>query len=723
MSEASEAQKAQKETELKKRSTNRNFMTKGSGSQNLKYVAVSLSLLIASNSALIPAWAAASKSDKPSGTLLLPLTPKIDQNDIHSRPATAPSTSSTSSAAKDRTTTETTSEEQPLQAEPANEAALTPEVPQVDSAISGAPDKIAPERTDASSMLEASATADDLQLSEMDSAVSEDTTLKGTIQIVADDTEYDQEKNTFLGTGNAVAIIGGQNSKLEADMILYDQNSQTIDARGHVKILRTGQVTTGSAFKFKVNSDEYLITSPDTELNGTQVIARGAYGTNRAMIFKNGTLDNPTPFHLGKNMLFGPQSSVTDIADKVMHPDAYLTDKPSFVFKARKMIYEKYKESGNLTVLGGRLQFANFSVPVPKFVATVGQDNNIMFPVTPMLGSNIQSGGINIGPSFNTAMGKTGKLNWAPMVQLGGRTTSGQTGGNGIGLSGQVGYSNNKFSTHIAYGSVSNLLVADFKSQLTKNTLFQAGINRFQNDGLLGFRRARLIAEVVHNHTMGNIPYLSSLNFRSSAGWAQDNPQLINATPGMAALYGGNTTSTVMNSAFRVQEQITAVTQPMFSLGNEKYGARGFVFGGVAMGGYSSGDARIIGQVGPTIQFRADRFTFSTNYTQSAVRGSSPFYFDQFLQGNKSANIQGDVKINKWLTVGGGYGYNLDSNLPYSKSISAAIGPQDFKVLLSRNMIQGINRFGFDIIYGQPIPFKSLVLKGSPDHGQMSGIQ
>jgi hypothetical protein len=698
-------------------------MTKGSGSQNLKYVAVSLSLLIASNSALIPAWAAASKSDKPSGTLLLPLTPKIDQNDIQSSPAAVPSTSSTTSSYKEKTTNGTTPEELPLKAEPASEAALTPEVPQADSAVSGAPDKIAPERIDASSMLEASATADDLQLSEMDSAVSEDTTLKGTIQIVADDTEYDQEKNTFLGTGNAVAIIGGQNSKLEADMILYDQNSQTIDARGHVKILRTGQVTTGSAFKFKVNSDEYLITSPDTELNGTQVIARGAYGTNRAMIFKNGTLDNPTPFHLGKNMLFGPQSSVTDIADKVMHPDAYLTDKPSFVFKARKMIYEKYKESGNLTVLGGRLQFANFSVPVPKFVATVGQDNNIMFPVTPMLGSNIQSGGINIGPSFNTAMGKTGKLNWAPMVQLGGRTTSGQTGGNGIGLSGQVGYSNNKFSTHLAYGSVSNLLVADFRSQLTKNTLFQAGINRFQNDGLLGFRRARLIAEVVHNHTLGNIPYLSSLNFRSSAGWAQDNPQLINATPGMAALYGGNTTSTVMNSAFRVQEQITAVTQPMFSLGNEKYGARGFVFGGVAMGGYSSGDARIVGQVGPTIQFRADRFTFSTNYTQSAVRGSSPFYFDQFLQGNKSANIQGDVKINKWLTVGGGYGYNLDSNLPYSKSISAAIGPQDFKVLLSRNMIQGINRFGFDIIYGQPIPFKSLVLKGSPDHGQMSGIQ
>ncbi|MBP6746505.1 LPS-assembly protein LptD [bacterium] len=693
-------------------------MTKGSGSQNLKYVAVSLSLLIASNSALVPAWAAASKSDKPSGTLLLPLTPKIDQNDVEPISPQAVPASQSQRQSYSQAASQTSSQSTSL-----TPAILQPEAPQIDTSVSGAPDKVAPESSDTSSMLEASATADDLQLSEMDSAVSEDTTLKGTIQIVADDTEYDQEKNTFLGTGNAVAIIGGQNSKLEADMILYDQNSQTIDARGHVKILRTGQVTTGSAFKFKVNSDEYLITSPDTELNGTQVIARGAYGTNRGMIFKNGTLDNPTPFHLGKNMLYGPQSSVTDIMDKIQHPDAYLTDKPSFVFKARKMIYEKYKESGNLTVLGGRLQFARFSVPVPKFVATVGQDNNIMFPVTPMLSSNIQSGGINVGPSFNSAMGKTGKFNWAPMVQFGGRTTSGTTGGSGIGLSGQVGYSNNRFSTHLAYGSVSNLLVADFKSQLTKGTLFQAGINRFQNDGLYGFRRARLIAEVVNNKAIGNIPYLSSLNFRSSAGWAQDNPQLINATPGMAALYGGTTQNTTLTSAFRLQEQITAVSQPLFSLGNEKYGARGYIFGGLALGAYSTGDARAMGQIGPTVQFRADRFTFSTNYTQSAVRGSSPFYFDQFLQGNKSANIQGDVKINKWLTVGGGYGYNIDSKLPYSKSISAAIGPQDFKVLLSRNMIQGINRFGFDIIYGQPIPFTKLVLKGAPDHGQMSGIQ
>ncbi|MBS1998555.1 MAG: hypothetical protein JSS86_19655, partial [Cyanobacteria bacterium SZAS LIN-2] len=46
------------------------------------------------------------------------------------------------------------------------------------------------------------------------------------------------------------------------------------DARGNVKILRNGQLTTGAAFKFKVSSDEYLITHPETSVEGTQLISR-----------------------------------------------------------------------------------------------------------------------------------------------------------------------------------------------------------------------------------------------------------------------------------------------------------------------------------------------------------------------------------------------------------------------------------------------------------------
>lgn len=688
-----------------------------------KFFAGSLSLLISAGS--LPAYCASDSS--PSGTILLPLTPRIDESELLDDEKSAPSqvkpVKTVRSSKPQPLAKPTTDAASPLPASGTQEptgSAMASETPTIDNEdLKNAPEKISPE-ADSSTLLEASASEDDLKMNEIEAGITEDTTLKGTIQIVADDTEYDQEKNTFLGTGNAIAVINGQNSKLEADMILYDQNTQIMDARGNVKIIRDGQITTGSAFKFKVSSDEYLITSPDTEVKGTQVVARAGYGTRQGLAFRDGNMTLAKPFHIGKNVMFGPISVGQDVQDRNTHPDVYVAEKPSYIFKARKMVYERYKENGNLTIFGGRVCFGNFTVPLPKFVATVGTESNVMFPVTPIVSSNIQSGGINVGPSFNYSVGKTGKLNWAPMIQFGGRDPG--TTGSSLGLSGQVGFSNDKFSTHLAYGSVSKLLVADFKTKLTKKTDFVAGINRYMTDGLYGYRRAHLIAEVVDQRYISNVPYLSGISFRSAGGWAQDNPQLINQTPQFAQLYGKPITSTKQPSAFRLSEQIIASTRPIFSVGDDRYGTKMYFYGGAAASAYSSGNARMMLQAGPTIDTRLNKLHFQASYNQSAIRGSSPFLFDQFLQGSRSVNLTGDVKISKWLTLGGGYGYSFTSKMAYSKTISAAIGPDDFKLLMTRNVIQGINRFGFDVLYGQPVSFNRLVLKGTADHGNLGGI-
>lgn len=679
------------------------------------------------------AYAASSKknSSGSSGTLLLPLTPKIDESDLTEDEKQLPSQVKSEGTARPAPETKQNAESKSVKSEPEAKApasaTLAPEEPKLDdldtTELQEQTHKVNTETGSATTpRLEAEAEQDDINMADVDSSINDDTTLKGTIQIVADDTEYDQEKNTFLGTGNAIAIIGGQDSKLEADNILYDQNTQMIDARGNVKIIRAGQLTTGSSFKFNVTSDEYLITNPDTEVKGTQVVARKAFGTDEGMAFKNGQMTLPKPFHLGKNVMFGTLSAGQDIADRVNHPDVFLAGKPSYTFKARKMVYERYKDSGNLTVFGGKVSFGKFNIPLPKFVASVGSESRVRFPVTPLITSNIQSGGINIGPSFNTGVGKTGILNWAPMVQLGGRTTSGSSNSGSLGLSGQVGFTNNRVSAHIAYGSVSNLFVADFKAPISKSTTFQAGANRFMADGLYGYRRAHLIAEVVDNRFLGGIPYINGFNFRTSAGWAQDNPQLINLSPEYAKLFGGPTTKKTQPSAFRLQEQITFSTKPLFAVGNDKYGTKAFIYGGTGLSAYSSGDYRAMIQAGPTLDTRLNRLHFQVGYTQSAVRGGSPFVFDQFIQGQRSTYVSGDVKLSKWLTIGGGYGYNLNSKLAYTKTLSAVIGPDDFKVLITRDVIRGQNRVGFDLLYGAPIPFNKLVLKGTADHGNLGGL-
>ena len=549
--------------------------------------------------------------------------------------------------------------------------------------------------------------------------------LKGTVQIVADDTEYDQDANSFLGTGNAVALIGGQNSKLEADSILYDQNNQMIDARGNVRILRSGQLTTGSAFKFKVTSDEYLITNPDTSIQGSEIIARRAYGSKTGLGFKDGTISLPTPFYYRKYYNVGPMSYREESAEKNSHPDAFLPANGGHVrFKARKIVYERYKEDMNMTVFGGRLQYGAFSVPTGKFTMTVGQtETRAVFPVLPYLGTNFNMGGLSAGPLFSYGVGKTGILSWSPMVQFGGSnySTAGGTT-SGIGLGARAGFGNNLFQAHIAYGSVSNLLVADLKSKVYKSIRFQGGINRFLNDGLMGTVRARALAEFVDVHQYTKVPYMASVMFRNTAGYAIDDPQLVNISANYAKLFGSAANSTVIRSGFRVQHQMMATTTPLFNVGDDRYGLKAYITGGYALRGYSTGNADLIGQIGPMADLHLGRLRLLGGYTEAAVRGSSPFVFDQYLQGSQSVYTMGDFKFSKFLDVGGFYGYNLTSSLPFAKTVQVAVGPPDMKILVSRDFVLNRYRVGFDMLYGQPVPYQKMLVKAAPDQGQLGGI-
>ncbi len=54
--------------------------------------------------------------------------------------------------------------------------------------------------------------------------------------------------------------IDGQDSSLKADEVWYDSKTLILGARGHVRIVRRGELSTGEVFRFKVFSDDYLVT-------------------------------------------------------------------------------------------------------------------------------------------------------------------------------------------------------------------------------------------------------------------------------------------------------------------------------------------------------------------------------------------------------------------------------------------------------------------------------
>ena len=51
----------------------------------------------------------------------------------------------------------------------------------------------------------------------------------------------------------------------------------------------------------------------------------------------------------------------------------------------------------------------------------------------------------------------------------------------------------------------------------------------------------------------------------------------------------------------------------------------------------------------------------------------------------------------------------------------AAVGPPDVKFIIGKDFILNNYRFGFNLLYGDPIGFNKLVFKGTPDQGQLGG--
>jgi lipopolysaccharide assembly outer membrane protein LptD (OstA) len=94
------------------------------------------------------------------------------------------------------------------------------------------------------------------------------------LKIVGDRTQFDEVNLSYFATGHAIATIEGQDAKVECDTIRYSDLNNIMDVRGNVKFIRNKSVTTGSTFRFKVGSDDYLVTEPSVRVVGPELVRR-----------------------------------------------------------------------------------------------------------------------------------------------------------------------------------------------------------------------------------------------------------------------------------------------------------------------------------------------------------------------------------------------------------------------------------------------------------------
>ncbi len=538
------------------------------------------------------------------------------------------------------------------------------------------------------------------------------------LELEGDNVEYDHESNVYITSGMSTAHIVEQNAKLEADEITYYGGDQHVEAKGNVKITRDNIVTSGESFKFDVTSNKYLLTKPFTLIKGAVIKARTVASLPDSQIeYEHGRLklEEPVRVAQGFGARIHPRTFYSLQASRAARKAPGWDDVSKNVkyrVTAEKIVYDQSKAVNNLTVYGGRVHFQNFSLPAePKFTTTVNSDPNVRTAplIAPTLGTQGALGGFAIGPAFNLNVTDYHILSFSPFAQIG--------SGGSPGYGGMLGFYGPTTTLQLSYGSLKQRFIGQFRQKLFGNkTEFRTAYNYYLDEGFLGSTLAQINVGLVDRRKWRN-SFLNKVteggvNFRSASSWVQSSPGIL-PTKYKNFLNDAGNPKDFKNSAFKAEEQITLISKPVFKLGTEKYNTALRFRTRNAFRAYSTGDFQGIFTGGPVLDNKLGPVSFGLGYDQGYVRGKSPLFYDQYIQGMQSVSLDGDVKLSEWITLGGYGTYNLQVQEVIERQVRAKVGPKDFKMLVNWDALRQQTQFGLNFLFGQPVDFEKFVILNS----------
>ncbi len=554
-------------------------------------------------------------------------------------------------------------------------------------------------------------------------SVIQDNTLKAKaiyLELEGDNVEYDHEKNLYITYGMSVAHIVDQDAHLEADSIIYYGDDQHIEATGNIKITRQNIVTVGESFKFDVTSNKYLLTRPHTTLSGAVIKARTVSSTSGDRIeYEKGRLKLSEPIRIAQGFgvrrrprtFYSFKNSVTSRKKPSWNE---IPQKQRYKVTAEKIVYDSEKKINNLTIYGARVHFKNFSIPAsPKFTTTASSDPDVRSAplLAPTIGTQGALGGFAVGPRFNFNLTDYHILSLSPFGQIG---SEGE-----FGFGEKIGFYGPSTILEGAYGSLKDRFVGQFRQKFGNKTEFRAAYNKYLDNGFLGSTLAKLNVELVDRRKI-KLPFTETgLNFRTAGSWAQSDQGILPSRYKDFLKDAGNPKD-FENSAFKFEEQISAISKPIFKFGNEKYNTALRLKTQNAFRAYSTGDLQGIFTGGPLFDNKIGPLSFELGYNQGFVKGKSPLFYDQYIQGMQSVLLDGDIKLHEWVTLGGYGTYNIKAAELIERQFRAKVGPKDFKMLVNWDALRQQTQFGLNFLFGEPVDFEKFLIITSQD--KTSGI-
>lgn len=536
--------------------------------------------------------------------------------------------------------------------------------------------------------------------------------------------EYFAERTELEANGNVVMFFPENNSTLKADKVVYNQTSNLIKAYGHVVLIHDGQELFGDFMNIDMNEENAVMDNPATDAFQIRARAKKGYMYGDKIIQEQGSLY--VKKHAMVNLkaeMFGPDLDTMYLDDKDRSYFMKESHGEKFKIKTNDLIINSKKEHDTLTLKHAEIYFGGKKVgTIPSITMHTNKKQDYAEADFPELGTMTNLGAF-VGPGFvfDTPRGTTLKV--VPMLnyQSNGGTDNSNTGGsdNKLGWGSIVKFKSATNKTDMAYGTTNGVFLMAGMQRLDDKLYLQYGMNRFMDDGFMGFRMAKVLGELVYNNDFYKKDFFARnkdlvYSHRIAAGYAQDGA-------GKSPLLDGD--GFVGTTRFKYMAQLSETLYKFNTDFKSPINARLDLVEAGSAALYGTGDTQMVARIGPMLHTQYKSWMQDVGYFLSAYDDKTPMRgYDAYMYGRSNVYMRESFRICKYLTASWFGSLNLsqdswDGNMIQENGFYFGIGPDDVKLNIGYDTVRQQSFVSMSMhldAKGTTVEYKKMVIK-NPD--------
>jgi len=519
---------------------------------------------------------------------------------------------------------------------------------------------------------------------------------------------FDEETGDMIATGRPVLFLPPQNTKVIADKMVYNQDSNILKAIGHVITIKDGMPTLSDYLEVDMNEETMKMDNVSSQTNMMIMDAEKAVQKDSLLILDNGNFHSDvSEIHRLSSRMIGPRfsSMILDDTDKSLFfgdpsGNKLHFDIDNLYIDARKNHDVIKAKHINVTRNGRHI------LTWPSLTAYTNKDRNYFEANYPEFGSR-RKVGMFIGPGFVFGGPGGSVMKVIPFLNY-------QHGKFGFG--GALKYRNVFNHTELGYASANDVFFLKGLQRLDDNLFLQYSANSFMDEWFLGARMPKYMAEIFYDKRYLKRDFLAegkNLTFRHRIGFGlmEDNDRNYYGEK----ISSNGTTTTRLRYMAEIKQSLYSYSKPedrfYFDLSVAMQGSAAV---------YGTGDTQFIGRIGPRAHIQYKNWMQDVGYFQSGYSDETPVpRYDAYRYGNSCLYLSEIFRINKYLSVGWSGNINLSDDSINGKMFQenrfvVAVGPDDLKIRLGYDFVRQTTYFGFDVAFdtkGTSINYGKMVIK------------